>query len=426
MKGYFAADPMRCADCESGGGLQSKQAAVRPIPICAVCSEMRGHCDGCVLTNLFPMADVWKYIVISKVYTDENLLALLRPGLTLETLRFHVRDNLESALRELQRPISRPSRQQLIAQMYDRGEPDHVFDQIRGVNLVAQALIDLDAHPVEIEHEAPDEAQALDEAQGQAPDKAQGQAPDEAQASEEAQAQASEEARNPLQESKNALIHMIGEVGGFTNLVAGNITDQQKLHVNELIVKVERLNPSDRPAEYMSELLRNTWTTKWFGGRCAANFLLESFPHSICKLLRLDVVIYGTHESVSAIMGFPNRINGKLALSTNFSAVGASIAKEEFVDCEFKFVSSIDQLTQDVAYVKQIPEPFRDAIVLGVKVPMVETFARSFVITFLDNDMMIRRDSSGVAEVLKMQNVYKRRGCKGARSTVGPEAPTNN
>ncbi|KAL0428606.1 UNVERIFIED_CONTAM: putative plastid-lipid-associated protein 13, chloroplastic [Sesamum latifolium] len=211
--------------------------------------------------------------------------------------------------------------------------------------------------------------------------------------------------------AKESLLLAFKDAGGFEALVTGKATDLQRIDVNERIVSLERLNPTPRPTT--SPYLEGRWNFEWFGpgspGLFAARFLFERFPRELANLSKLDVVIRDGYAKVAASVKLLNSIESNFIISSRLSVEGPLRMKEEYLEglLESPKVDeeSIPQqlkgaFGQAASTLQQLPVPIKDAVAGGVKVPLGGTFERWFMISYLDDEILILRDTSGVPEVL--------------------------
>ncbi|OWM82656.1 hypothetical protein CDL15_Pgr002231 [Punica granatum] len=188
--------------------------------------------------------------------------------------------------------------------------------------------------------------------------------------------------------AKESLLLAFKDSGGFEALVTGKTTDVQRIDVNERIIGLERLSPAPRP------------TTR--------------FPTTLANLTKMDVLIKDGYANITANIKLLNSIENKLSLLTKLSVEGPMRMKEEYVEGTFETPTVIEEtvpdqlkgaLGQAASSVQQLPLPIRDAISSGLKIPLTGTFQRLFMISYLDEEIMIIRSTDGVAEVLTRLDV---------------------
>ncbi|XP_017412710.1 probable plastid-lipid-associated protein 13, chloroplastic isoform X1 [Vigna umbellata] len=211
--------------------------------------------------------------------------------------------------------------------------------------------------------------------------------------------------------AKESLLLAFKDAGGFEALVAGKTTEWQKIDVNERITGLERLNPTPRPTT--SPFLEGRWNFEWFGsgspGLFAARIIFENFPSSLANLSKMDVVIKDGNAKITANLTLLNSIDSKIILSTKLSVEGPLRMKEEYVEGGFVSPTIIEErvpeqlkgaLGQAANAFQQLPAPIRDPVANGLKVPLSGSFQRLFMISYLDEEILIIRNTAGIPEVL--------------------------
>ncbi|KAF3442642.1 hypothetical protein FNV43_RR16558 [Rhamnella rubrinervis] len=211
--------------------------------------------------------------------------------------------------------------------------------------------------------------------------------------------------------AKESLLLAFKDSGGFEALVTGKTTEIQRIDVNERITGLERLNPTPRPTT--SPFLEGRWNFEWFGsggpGLFAARFIFERFPSNLANLSNMDLAIKDGSAKITANLKLLSTIESKFILSTRLSVEGPLRMKEEYFEGILEIPTVIEErvpeqlkgaLGQAVTTIQQLPLPIRDAFTGGLKVPLNGTFQRFFMISYLDDEILIVRDTSGLPEVL--------------------------
>ncbi|KAL2326917.1 hypothetical protein Fmac_020344 [Flemingia macrophylla] len=211
--------------------------------------------------------------------------------------------------------------------------------------------------------------------------------------------------------AKESLLLAFKDAGGFEALVSGKTTEWQKIDVNERITGLERLSPTPRPTT--SPFLEGRWNFEWFGsgspGLFAARFIFEVFPSSLANLSKMDVFIKDGNVKITANMRLLNSIEIKVILSTKLSVEGPLRMKEEYVEGVLVSPTIIEEsvpeqlkgaLGQATNALQQLPAPIRDPVASGLKVPLSGSFQRLFMISYLDEEILIIRNTAGIPEVL--------------------------
>ncbi|KAH7674049.1 Plastid lipid-associated protein/fibrillin conserved domain-containing protein [Dioscorea alata] len=211
--------------------------------------------------------------------------------------------------------------------------------------------------------------------------------------------------------AKESLLLAFKDAGGFESFAGGKTTEMQRIDVNERIVGLERLNPTLRPTT--SPFLEGRWNFEWFGagspGLFAARILFERSPATLANLLALDMLIKDGNANVTANLNFFNSIDSKFLLRAKLSVEGPTRLKEEYVEGLLETPTVSEQAIpeqlkaafgQATGALQQLPASVRDAFANGVTVPLSGTFQRLFMISYLDEEILITRDSMGAADVL--------------------------
>ncbi|KAK6244076.1 hypothetical protein QUC31_010485 [Theobroma cacao] len=250
--------------------------------------------------------------------------------------------------------------------------------------------------------------------------------------------------------AKESLLLAFKDAGGFEALVTGKTTDMQRIDVNERITGLERLNPTPRPTT--SPFLEGRWNFEWFGfgspGLSAAKIIFERFPSTLAKLPKMDLLLKDGYAKVTAhfkllnsiaplrlvdyvsnmwkaevklhmfgpsldvvvaFAGCAMEIESKCILSTRVSIEGPLRMKEEYVEGILESPTVVEETipeqlksaySQAVNTVQQLPVVIRDAVASGLRVPLSGTFQRLFMISYLDEEILIIRDAAGIPEVL--------------------------
>ncbi|CAI0406672.1 unnamed protein product [Linum tenue] len=211
--------------------------------------------------------------------------------------------------------------------------------------------------------------------------------------------------------AKESLLLAFKDAGGFEALVTGKLTEVQQIDVNERITGLERLNPTPRPTT--SPYLEGRWNFEWFGagspGLFAARLLFQRFPSDLANFSNMDVVIKEGKARATANMKLLYSIESTVTLSSQLTVEGPLRMKEEYIEGILETPKVIEEavpeqlkgvLGQAISTVQQLPVPIRDLIAGGLRIPLTGTFQRLFLISYLDEEILIMRDAAGVPEVL--------------------------
>ncbi|KAF7003998.1 hypothetical protein CFC21_019261 [Triticum aestivum] len=219
--------------------------------------------------------------------------------------------------------------------------------------------------------------------------------------------------------AKESLLLAFRDSGGFEAFVSGKTTEMQKIDVNERIVGLERLNPTPRPTT--SPYLEGRWNIEWFGdsspGTFASKLLFEyatisgckRSPTSVAHFTGLDVVIRDGYCKISSNVKLLNTIQNRFVLTTQLSVEGPIRMKEEYVEAFLETPKISEEtlpeqlkglLGQTAGALQQLPASIRDAVSEGVKLPLNGMYQRLFMISYLDEEILIIRDAAGAPDVL--------------------------
>ncbi|XP_059295994.1 probable plastid-lipid-associated protein 13, chloroplastic isoform X1 [Lycium ferocissimum] len=211
--------------------------------------------------------------------------------------------------------------------------------------------------------------------------------------------------------AKESLLLALKDAGGFEAVVTGKTTDVQLIDVNERIIALERLNPTPRPTT--SPCLEGLWNFEWFGTASpvflATRLIFGRIPPTLANLSKLDLLIRNGYGTAIAHVKLLNSIENKFVLSSKFSVEGPLRMKEEYVEGIFETPKVKEDtvpeqlkgaLDQAVNTLQLLPVPIRDTVSRGLKIPLGEAFQRLIMISYLDEEIVIARNTAGEPEVL--------------------------
>lgn len=209
--------------------------------------------------------------------------------------------------------------------------------------------------------------------------------------------------------AKESLLLALKDAGGFEALVTGKITEMQRIDVIERITALERLNPTPRPTT--SPYLEGRWNFDWLGSGTPATvqFFLQRFPTTLANLSKMDVWLKDTYSKVTANLRLFNSVDSKFTLSSKLSVEGPLRMKEEYVEGFLDSPTVVEEavpdqlrgpLGQAFGAVQQLPVPIMDAVSSGIRIPISGSLQRMFMISYLDEEILIIRDAFGAPEVL--------------------------
>ncbi|KAJ8534165.1 hypothetical protein K7X08_007489 [Anisodus acutangulus] len=211
--------------------------------------------------------------------------------------------------------------------------------------------------------------------------------------------------------AKKSLLLALKDAGGFEAVVTGRTTDVQRIDVNERIIALERLNPTPRPTT--SPYLEGLWNFEWFGTASpvflATRLLFGRIPPTLANLSKLDMLIRNGYGTAIAHVKLLNSIENKLVLSSKFSIEGPLRMKEEYIEGVFETPKVKEDtvpeqlrgaLDQAANTLQQLTVPIRNTVSGGLKIPLGDAFQRLIMISYLDEEILIVRNTAGEPEVL--------------------------
>lgn len=181
--------------------------------------------------------------------------------------------------------------------------------------------------------------------------------------------------------------------------LATSVSKETRAKINEAILKLEAMNPTEEPAS--SPLLNGIWSLRYAGGydddwalksptRQLALFAYSGgyspgiFALSLASSLPSGLIEVG--ELQIAISREQPRVEAKIDVKFLGGAVNDVIVK-----ARLEANSSV-----------RLSETYESATVLGqtIDLPEVVQYSRDLYVVYLDEDVLIVRDASGVPEIL--------------------------
>ena len=199
---------------------------------------------------------------------------------------------------------------------------------------------------------------------------------------------------NPTQEEK-----MVSDVLNMMPSKLGEVNEDLRSAINEALYKMERLNPTEDAA--ISPLLNGIWDLRYVGG-----YSPDGAVASPTRDVALFVYSGGYSPGIFALtlaQKLPSNLvdvgDLEIAISREQPRVEASIP--------VKFLGGTESKVQVQAAMEtksgmRLRETYESATVMGnkVEIPQPLRYARDMYITYLDEDLLVVRDASGVPEVL--------------------------
>jgi len=182
-----------------------------------------------------------------------------------------------------------------------------------------------------------------------------------------------------------------------------SVSKEARAQINEALLKLEALNPTENPTS--SPLLNGVWSLRYSGGydedwavpsptRQIALFLYSggyspgTFALSLASTLPSGLVEVGDLEI--AISREQPRIEAKIDVKFLGGAANDVVVKSRL------------EVASDIRF----SETYEAATVLGqsIDIPQAAQYSRDLYICYLDEDIMVVRDGSGVPEILTRKN----------------------
>ena len=200
----------------------------------------------------------------------------------------------------------------------------------------------------------------------------------------------------PGEELVNSVLDLMPSDSAFTT-----VSPEQRAAINEALYKLEALNPTDSPAA--SPLLNGVWSLRYSGGytsefalpsptRQLALFLYDGgyspgmFTYTLAQSLPKQLV--DTEDLEITIQRSNPRVTASIRVRLLGGVVDGTVAVQARLDTE-----SGMRLRETYESASILGQPARDF-------PGILQYARELYVTYLDDDLLIVRDGSGVPEVL--------------------------
>jgi len=178
-----------------------------------------------------------------------------------------------------------------------------------------------------------------------------------------------------------------------------SVSKETRASINEAVLKLEAMNPTEDPAS--SPLLNGVWSLRYAGG-----YDEEWAVPSPTRQIALFVYSGGYSPGLFALSlasTLPSGIVDVGELEISISREQPRI--EAKVDVQFLGGASNDVVVKarlDTASSIRLTETYESAAVLGqtIDLPQAIQYSRDLYIAYLDEDILIVRDGSGVPEIL--------------------------
>lgn len=203
-------------------------------------------------------------------------------------------------------------------------------------------------------------------------------------------------------ESEALITSVLDRLSGLS----GEVSAESRSAVNEALLKLEAINPTTNPT--MSPLLNGVWELKYAAGY-ASDWALQSPTRQLALFLYSGGYSPGIF-ALSLAQKLPSTLVDVGELEISISRQQPRI--EAKVDVKFFGRTSEDVIVKcrlDVQSGVRFSEVYESAVVLGqnIALPAQVQYSRDLYITYVDEDLLIVRDASGVPEVLvRKQKVF--------------------
>jgi PAP_fibrillin len=200
--------------------------------------------------------------------------------------------------------------------------------------------------------------------------------------------------------------------GGFAGDGAAGLTTEQRAAISEALYRLEAVNPTPRPAT--SPLINGVWELRYVGGYTAdwalpsptrqlALFLYSGgyspgvFAYTVAQQLPSALVELQSDDDSSSSSALEITISRapqpRVEASVAVKLLGGAVSGKVTVRARLEVESDL-----------RLRETYESVTVLGqaspYSIPSQLQYARDLYVTYLDDDLLVVRDGSGVPEVL--------------------------
>lgn len=202
-----------------------------------------------------------------------------------------------------------------------------------------------------------------------------------------------------------SIISSILDVLPSGNRPAVSISKEARTSINEALLKLEAMNPTQQPTT--SPLLNGVWSLRYAGGY-EDDWALSSPTRQVALFL-----YSGGYSPGVFALSLAERMTSFPPPLRNFVEVGdleIAISRDQprieaKIDVKFLGGASNDILVKaalDSSSDIRLKETYESATVLGqaIDLPQAVQYSRDLYVTYLDDDVLVVRDGSGVPEVL--------------------------
>jgi hypothetical protein len=200
----------------------------------------------------------------------------------------------------------------------------------------------------------------------------------------------------------------------------GEASSEERTAINEALYKLEALNPTKMPTT--SPLLNGVWELRYVGGY-TSDWALPSPTRQLALFLYSGGYSPGVF-ALSLVQKLPAGLvdvgDLEISISRQQPRIEASIAVTLFggVESNVKVTARLD-VESDI----RLRETYESATVLdrNIELPKELQYARDMYVTYVDEDLLIIRDGSGVPEVLvRKEKTFSRNWGTEPSDDMGP------
>ena len=179
----------------------------------------------------------------------------------------------------------------------------------------------------------------------------------------------------------------------------GDISEEKRSAINEALFKLESLNPTKQPT--ISSLINGVWELRYVGG-----YSLDGAVPSPTRQIALFLYSGGYSPGIFALnlaQKLPSQLveldDLEIAISRQQPRVEASINVKFLGRADSKI--SVKARLETMSDVR-LRETYESATLLGnpIDLPGPLQYGRDLYVTYVDEDLLVVRDASGVPEVL--------------------------
>jgi PAP_fibrillin len=192
---------------------------------------------------------------------------------------------------------------------------------------------------------------------------------------------------------------LVSNVMDMLPSTVGDVSPETRSAINEAIYKLEAVNPTKEPT--LSSLLNGVWELRYVGGyeqgklpsptRQIALFLYSGgyspgvFALGLAQKLPSQLIEVGDLEI--AISRDQPRVEAKVAIKSGIGAGESAVSVKARLEVESDL---------------RLRETYESATIMNqsINLPTLLQYSRDIYVTYLDDDLLIVRDASGVPEIL--------------------------